>query len=219
MNLKSKSLFFLALPIGLAILISVILQFTILTNQEAVTKWLSQFGTYVILAYILIQSVTIIIAPIGGLFLQVAMYALFDPGKAIILIYLTATPLYCINFFLARRYGRPWVERIVGKTALDKIDDLAEDAGILTLVILKVFQGGLFDYLSYAIGLTKIPFKTFLLVNIIGGLPASFISYLIIKNAGSLTSGIITLMVVAYILGGISIYLNHQIRKRKSQDK
>lgn len=215
MNQKTKSIILLSLPVALAIVISLVLQFTILTKQEAVASWLSQFGPYLIVAYIIVQSITIIIAPIGGLFLQVALFGLFDPGFSIMLIYLTTTPLYFINFFLARKYGRPLVERIVGKIALDKIDNLAEDAGILTLVILKVFQGGLFDYLSYAYGLTKVPFKTFLLVNIFGGIPSAFISYLIIKKSSSLTSGIITLMIVAYLLGGISIYLNHQIRKRK----
>lgn len=215
MNRKLRSILLLALPIGLAILVSVVLQYTVLTQPDKITSWLSQFGPFIIFIYAVLQSITIIIAPIGGGFLQIAMIALFKPVFALTVIYVVVTPLYMVNFYIARRYGRPLVSKIVGNQALEKIDHLAKDAGIITLVILKVFNIGIFDYLSYAIGLTQIPFKTFALVNFLGGIPAVLVSYFILTRFDNLTVGILTLVVVAYILGISAIYLNHQIKKHR----
>ncbi len=216
MDKKVKSLLLLTLPIILAILISIALQYTFLTQPDKVTAWLSQFGPFVILVYIIVQSITIIIAPLGGFFLQVALIALYKPAIALTLVYLVVTPLYMVNFYIARRFGRPLVAKIVGKNALAQIDRLAKNAGVLTLVILKVFQGGIFDYLSYAIGLTQIPFKTFAIVNIVGGIPGTLVSYYILTRFSNLTEGIIVLIATAYILGIFALLINHQIKKHRA---
>lgn len=212
---KLRSVLALGIPIILALVLSAILQATLLQNSEKVLFWLEQFGPYVLLVYIILQAVTIIIAPLGGFFLQVALIALFGPFKALILVYFVATPIYLVNFYIARKYGRPLVEKIVGSKALEKIDHLALDAGLSTLIILKVFQGNIFDYLSYAIGLTQTPFKTFAIVNILGGIPGSIIFYLILKNSPDLTTGIASTIFVSYLFMGISILITHLIKKHR----
>lgn len=212
---NTKTLILIGLPLLAAIIISLILQVTILSNPQKVTTWLSQFGPFVILVYAVLQAITVIIAPIGGFFLQVAMIALFKPAVALSIIYLVVTPLYLVNFYIARKYGKPLVSKIIGKTALERVDHLSKDAGVITLVILKVFQAGIFDYLSYAVGLTRIPFKTFAAVNIFGGIPGTMVSYFVLTKTDNLTVGIILLVVIAYTLGAFAIFLNHQFKKHK----
>jgi len=189
------------------------LQITVLSNPEKFTTWLSQFGPFVLVIYILIQSLSVIIAPIGGFFIQVALIALFPTWIAFIILYLTVTPLYTINFFIARKYGRPIVKHIIGKKALDRVDHLAKDLGLSSLIILKIFQGMYFDYISYAVGLTQIKTKTFIIVNILGGIPATFISYFVVTRFSNFTLGMIAWVIVAYLLLGLSILINHQIKK------
>jgi uncharacterized membrane protein YdjX (TVP38/TMEM64 family) len=216
MSNKTKSILLLGLPIGISIALSLVLQFSVLTQSEKVASWLGQFGNYVILVYILIQALTIIIAPIGGQFLQVAMLALFPAHQAFFIIYLTVTPLYLFNFLISRKYGRPLVSKVVGKKALDEIDKLSEDFGSVTLIILKVFQSGLFDYLSYAAGLTKISFKHFALINIFAGIPAVFIAYFVFTRFDNLTFGVLALIGMSAILGAVAIYLKQKYRQKKS---
>ena len=76
------------LPFLLVLLVSLGLQITFLSNQEGVTVWLSQFGIWIIAIYIPLQMATIIIAPLGGLFLQIAILAVFGPALGFALIYL-----------------------------------------------------------------------------------------------------------------------------------
>lgn len=54
------------LPVGLVVLGSFFLQVTVLSDVEGVRVWLSSFGAWFILVYILVQTITIVIAPIVG---------------------------------------------------------------------------------------------------------------------------------------------------------
>lgn len=214
MSGRIKSIILLGIPITLAILLSIILQFTLLARQEELNAWLEQFGPYIVLGFIPLQILTIVIAPIGGFFHHIALLALLPPAQALTLIYLVSTPAYMINFGLARLYGRPLVRKIIGQKSLEKIDHLAKDAGIPTFVILKLFQGGIFDYLSYAVGLTRIPFKTFALVNISGGIPSTIITYLIFKQfEENFIVAILAIIATSGILIAISLLITHYLKK------
>ena len=217
MNKKTLSLILLGLPIALTVIFSLILQATVLVNPEKFTSWLSSFGVFVILIYALIQPLTIIIAPIGGFFMYIAVMAIFKPFYGLILVYLVTTPIYCVNFYLAKRFGRPLVQKLIGKAGIAKIDHIAKDLGTTTLIILKVFQGSYFDYISYAVGLTQIPFKTFVIVNFLGGVPSILISYFVLTRFENFTLGILAVLVVSYTMIGVSFILHHIVKKHKQK--
>lgn len=213
---KIRLLILAAIPIILVIGSSLALQFTVLSQPEKIASILASFGPYVVLAYVIFQAIAIIIAPIGGFPVLVAVIALFGPFIGLVLSYLVSTPTFLLNFYIARRYGRPIVEKIVGKAALKTMDHYAQDAGTFTLIILKVFQGGIFDYVSYAAGLTQIPFKSFFIINFLGGIPGAFVAYYILtKFSSNFTQSIIILLVVAYLFAGVAILINHLVKKHK----
>ena len=213
---KAKSILLLTTPIVTAFVLSMILQITILSNPDAFTTWLSSFGPFVILMYAILQLITIIIGPIGGLFMYIAVLAIFKPFWGLVLIYLVTTPTYLVNFYLARRFGRPLVEKIIGKHSMKKVDEYAEDAGNITLLLLRIFQSGLFDYISYGAGLTKVRFRDFIWINFLGGIPASLISYFILTRFDNFTVSIIALLATSYVLIGISIALRIYLKKHHS---
>lgn len=217
MSGRLKTSLSIVVPLLLTLTLSYYLQNLVITNQEQFTNWLSQFGKYIILVYIILQAVTIIIAPIGGAFLLIAMIALFGPGLALTIMYFVTTPCYLVNFYLSKKYGRTIAQKIIGEGTLKKMDKVVLDSGILMLIVLKVFLNSNFDYLSYALGLTKTPFKTFVFVNILGGIPATFIMYLIFSRSNSLTQGVLTVYAVGLLFTGIVFIINNQVlKKRKS---
>lgn len=205
----------LLLTISLAVGSSFYLQSQIASNQEEFTRWLARFGPYIIIVYALLLSVAIIIAPIGGLPLTLAVIALFGPAKALILSYLISSPVYLINFYLARRYGRPLVRRIVGQESLSKMDHLVRDAGLALLIITRVLQSGNFDYLSYAWGLTKISFKVFLVVNFLAGVPGALVGYLIFSLFDNIIHAIVVFYIVTLLTAGLAMYLTHFLRRHR----
>ncbi|MBI2590838.1 MAG: TVP38/TMEM64 family protein [Candidatus Blackburnbacteria bacterium] len=203
-------------PIILTILLSYVLQALIVKNQEQFTNWLSSFGPYIIIVYIILQAITVVFAPLSGLFLLVAMIALFGPAVAITLAYLVTTPAYLANFYLSKKYGRPLAEKIVGQGALKKMDKFVANSGLGVLVVIRLFQSSNFDYLSYAFGLTNIPFKTFAVVNVLAGIPAALISYIIYSLSDNLTEGVVITYVVGVLFAGFSILLSIYLNNRKN---
>jgi uncharacterized membrane protein YdjX (TVP38/TMEM64 family) len=212
---RIKTSLVFVLPFVLVISLSYYLQVTLLKDPDKYLKFLSSFGPFVIILYIVLQALTIIIAPLGGFFLVVAMISLFGAEKALILAYLVTTPCYLINFYLARRFGRPVVKKVIGSRGLKIVDHLAEEAGIPTVVVFRVFQGMNFDYLAYGIGLTTISFKNFIIINILGGIPSAIISYFVLTRFENLTYGIVALYITAGFLSLVAIVSNHWIRKYK----
>lgn len=208
-----KNLVLLGLPFALALGLTAVLQITVLSRPEQVQSWLADFGFWFVGVYIIAQTVTIIIPPLGGLVFQIGAVAILGPLLGVILIYLVSTPAFCVNFFLAKKYGRFLVERVISKGGLAKLDEIFADAGLGTLIVLKILQGGYFDYVSYAAGLAKISWREFLLVNFLGGIPYSVITYFIFSKSQNLVQSVVILQILAGSLIAISFAVNHYRHK------
>lgn len=213
MRQKAKSLFLLGAPIILILIFSVFIQATFLSNREYYIKLFSGLGPIFILVYILFQALAIIIAPIGGFVGFVTALAILGPFWGLVLSYLVSNPTYIINFLIAQKFGRPWVEKLVGKQAIAKIDQYAKNTGPLIMVILRIFQGGYFDYISYAAGLTSIKTRTFIVITFLGGIPGTMITYLIFSSIPNFTVAIAVILVMSYLFIGLSIVLGRLIGK------
>lgn len=214
-----KSWVLMGLPFGLALLVTVVLQVTVLARPEQVQAWLADFGVWFVLVYVIAQVITIIIPPLGGLVFQLGAVAILGPLLGVILIYIVSTPAFCINFLLARKYGRPLVQRMIGKNGVEKFDQVASDAGVGTLIVLKVLQGGYFDYVSYAAGISKISVTQYLLVNFLGGIPYSVLTYFIFSRTQNLVQSVIILQILAAMLIALSFGLNRYKLAKKDTKK
>ncbi len=215
----NKTLFLAAAPVVLTIFVSAILQVVVLSDTERIANFLLSFGSWFLIAYILIQFTTIVIAPIGGAFIWLPMMAILGPAKGMLLAYLVVTPAYFVNFYLAKRFGRKVVKRLIGEKALEKIDHISEDAGTTTFVILKVLQGGYFDYVSYAAGLTKMSWRTFTLINVLGGIPSAYITYFTLSRFDNFLAGVLLFYAVTGVSVGLSIYINHKLLLHRKKEK
>ena len=217
MSTKLKSILVLAIPIGFALAISYYLQGQFLYNVEGIKEWLLSFGPFIILVYVILQALSIIIAPIGGFVFALAIIAIFGPKIAVLLLFLTSTPCFLINFYLARRYGRNLVKKVIGEQGLKTVDHFAKDAGTLTLVILRIFQGMNFDYISYGVGLTNIPFKTFFWVNLLGAIPYYGIYYFVMTRFDNLFYSVMAFYALTFLFGGVTILYTHLKRKHSTK--
>lgn len=83
------------------------------------------------------------------------------------------------NFWIARRWGRELVEKLVGKRAMHSVDKVSEEYGIVALFFLRVFQGGMNDIISYVGGLTDMKFRSYIITSIVGLIPGALLWYVI----------------------------------------
>ncbi len=205
-------------PVIFTIGFSFVLQITVLANPELVSRSLTAVGPSFIVAYVIIQFLAVVIAPLGGAFVWIALIAVVGPLQAGILSYLVTTPAFFVNFYLAKRYGKNFLGRLIGKGGVDKVASIASDVGIEAAWILKIFQGGQFDYFSYALGLTEMSYRQFALVNIIGGIPSGLIYYFILTRFENFTLGIVALNLAAGGMVLVSMGLRHYHKKWEQSD-
>lgn len=194
--------------------ISFLLQISVIAHPESVNAWVSSMGPLFIVGYVLIQAAAIIIPPIPGAIVRLPLLAILGPMKGLILIYLVTVPAECINFILAKKYGRPIVKKLVGNNAMERVDHYTKDAGLGTLVVLKLLEDSFFDYISYGLGLTSIPVKQFVLVNFTVGIPVIILDYFILTRAPNFTSSIILLEVSTGLITAGFVAYKHWQHKR-----
>lgn len=134
-------------------------------------------GPFAPLAYVGLKAATYVIAPLSGTPIKLAGGALFGfwEGAA----YALAGDMLgaCINFWIARFLRLKGVVRLAGKGALKKIDETTEHVGgWRALLVARLFLPSLYDFISYAAGLSNIPFRQFFWVSLLAGIPSTLLA-------------------------------------------
>jgi uncharacterized membrane protein YdjX (TVP38/TMEM64 family) len=146
------------------------------------TQLENTIGKYPILGmiiYILIFILSIVFAPISAVPIIPLGTSLWGILVTTILSVIGWTIGAMIAFYIARKYGKPYVSKIISLEKLAKIEKLIPHKNIfLTIFFLRTIMP--FDGLSYALGLiSRINTKTFFWATFLGLIPFCFvISYL-----------------------------------------
>lgn len=147
--------------------------FKLIKDTKRFESWISSFGIWGFLIFILMQILQVVIFFIPGEFVQAAGGYLYGTvlGSALSIAGIVLGSMIC--FTLAKVLGQPLVEAVLGKEKMLKLKKLINKRGSkITLFILFLMPGFPKDALTYVAGLTPIRFGTFLAINIIGRSPA-----------------------------------------------
>lgn len=144
------------------------------SDEDALESFLNSFGIFSYLVFILLVILEVILAPIPALALYVAGGALFGTFLGGTLTLIGNLIGAFIAFWIARRYGRKFVEKRVDPNSRKKFDNFAEKYGIFSLFILRINPFTTSDLFSYLSGLTKMKVKHFLLGTGLGLTPMIF---------------------------------------------
>ena len=154
--------------LGLFVVVLIIGRLTLpVINSPQTVRFINNVGPWgpvVVVAYVV---ATHVFAPLAGspmFFVSATVYGMRD---SIIYFFIGGLFSSAINFWIARKYGRKWVVKLAGKHAMDDIDNFAEVGGVQILFYARLFGVSLFDFISYAAGLTKVSFKTYYLITVV----------------------------------------------------
>lgn len=170
-----------SVPILLAIILFVAFYIlSISLSQDDIRSFISNFGIMSPIVFIFVVLLTHIFAPLSGTPFTFVGFLLFGQWA---ILYITIARIISsfTNFFIAKKWGRPLISKLIGQGNFNKIDKLAQNYGLGLLFILRVFEGGSEDYISYAAGLTKIKFTPYIIVSLIGMIPGTILWYFLSK--------------------------------------
>jgi uncharacterized membrane protein YdjX (TVP38/TMEM64 family) len=144
---------------------------SVVSDRDAVTSYLSQFGIAGMLVLSLVLVFQVIVALIPGHILMVAGGYVYGFIPAFCLNLLCTVGGSQLAFLLARWAGRPLVERLAPADALDKWQKVSVQKGLFFFMfsfILPVFPA---DVMNYVAGLSALSSRKFFIANLVGRIP------------------------------------------------
>lgn len=163
---------------------------------EAFRDYLLSFGAWAPVISFFLMIFTLIVAPLPAFVVTFSNGLLFGAFWGGLLSWSSAMVGGAICFFIAKSLGRPVVEKLVSKTALNWTDRFFERYGMHSVLLARLIPVVSFAIISYASGLTTIRFVVFLIATGVGQLPATILYSILGENA----SGSVMIVFWAFVV-------------------
>ena len=121
------------------------------------------FGLTLVLLVFTLRSISIIIPILPGTIFSAVAGFQFGFNKGLIIIFFADFVSCSISFLLARKLGRNYISRLLGSRQMKRIESISHDYLESNYFLMTaLLMSGFFDFVCYAIGLTKITWKRFM---------------------------------------------------------
>lgn len=194
----------------------------LLSNRDELVRIMNNLGPWAPLFYILIQVVQVVVAPIPGQIVGGVGGFLFGHWG---ILWTTIGSIigFWVVFCIARKFGRPLIEKIFKKPAVDKFDFIINAKGA-ALIIFAIFllPGFPDDLVCYVAGLTKLSMRKLLLISILGRFPTIVLTNYIGMGIGGNIGLVVVLSLVVVVIIGLAAWKREQIiafLKREENNK
>jgi uncharacterized membrane protein YdjX (TVP38/TMEM64 family) len=144
-----------------------------ISDREQIQQFVAAFGRAAPLAFMAIQILQVILAPVPGEATGFIGGYLFGSLNGFIYSSLALSVGSWINFAIGRFLGKRYVRRWIPEARLARFDHLVQRQGVIVLFILFVFPGFPKDYLCLFLGITAMPLNVFLVIASIGRMPGT----------------------------------------------
>jgi uncharacterized membrane protein YdjX (TVP38/TMEM64 family) len=134
-------------------------------------RWMGELGAWGPILYILFFALSMVIAPIPTGPAPIAAAAAFGGVAAFFYTMLAGIIGAVLCFGIARKWGRPALERFLPDKVVSEIDRISDNLGVRVLFLLRLFPIFGVDIVSYGAGLTPIRFTTYVVVSIVATAP------------------------------------------------
>jgi len=123
----------------------------------------AQFGIWAPFIILFLRLTSIIVPAFPGTAYAILSGALFGFAQGLIVIAIADFLACTTNFFVARRYGRAVVQRLVGERFMNRLDQWSQkylegNFFLMTGALMSSF----FDYICYGAGLSRMSWKRFM---------------------------------------------------------
>ena len=171
-------IFFIIYHYNSQIWVQVIKLYNLYQDHQEFKKTISPYGAYAPLAYILLQIIQVVIAPIPGGAIEFLGGVIFGVKAGFIYSMIGLILGSWLAFSLARIFEKVAVEKFVSEQTRKKFDYLVEHEGVILSFILFLLPGFPKDALCYILGLTPMHLGIFLIISTVGRIPGTLIACL-----------------------------------------
>lgn len=186
---------------------------------EGLRQFILDYGFWAPICSILLMTLQSLVPFVPGLVITLTNAWIFGWQYGAIYSWIGALLGACLDFAIARWYGRPVVEKFINNRYLKMTDTFLRKHGVFAIFIARLTPIIPFKVVSYGVGLTTLSFCQFVIATSIGQMPAILLYSVIGQN---LTCSIrVTIMATSLLiaLGAIGFYFRDNIERRFFPDK
>jgi len=144
-------------------------------NRTRVNNFIASFGPYAPLAFMGLQILQILFAPIPGEITGFIGGYLFGIGPGFVYSTIGLSTGSLLAFLISRRLGQPFVRRFVGQEIMARFDYLMEHKGAFFTFVFFLIPGLPKDYFCYLLGLSPMHVLTFFIISAVGRIPGTLL--------------------------------------------
>ena len=138
----------------------------ILINQygmEALRAQVERMGVWAPIGLFALRFSSVVIPALPGTAYSIAAGGLLGFQKGLVVVCLSDFLSCSLSFWLARRYGRSLVSRLVGNQFMNRVDRFSQRHLERNFFLMTAFMmTSFFDFVAYGVGLARAPWRRFL---------------------------------------------------------
>lgn len=189
-------------------------------GADNIRRFIEDAGVLAPLAYILIKAATYVFAPLTSGPIQLSAGIMFGLVGGTVYTMIGEVLGGSISFLIARRYGRQMVMRFVREDGLQRVDDFVRQiVDWKTLSYARLFLFSIYDFISYAVGLSTLPYRTYFIVSATVGIIPTLIAVAIGSSMTETRGEIVLLYIGVAVVSALPLIFQKQLRKWLKMDK
>jgi len=182
-------------------------QLSFLSGGAELRAVVSGYGVAAPLVFIGLLTAQVVLAPIPGQGAGFVSGYLFGSFHGSIYSLVGITLGSAIAFWLSRRFGRPFVERVVRDDLIERFDAFVGRTGLLGLFVVFLVPGPPDDVVCFVAGLTDIDLWKLVVVAFVGRAPSYVVANVTGAGLANGEFGMATVLVLLFLAGSVWGYL------------
>lgn len=143
-------------------------------DQQRIRAYLNEWGAWAPVASVLLMLLQGIFAPIPASVIQLSNGVVFGIFWGAVLNVIGQMAGAGAGFLIARFIGRNAAEKLVGRFEKQQyVEDWLKQWGAKALFLIRAIPGMPSDFVSYLLGLSRMPARTYFIVSFVGYIPQS----------------------------------------------
>lgn len=181
--------------------------------------YILSFGMWAPIASCFLMILQALVAPVPSFLITFANGLAFGVFWGWMLSLFGHVLAAAVCFWISRTLGRVPVEVLVGKTGLQSADRWFARWGMYAVFVGRLIPGVAFDVISYAAGLTRMRFRSFLIATALGIFPQTFLySYLGRQAPEYVGLFLVTSALVVTVVAAVAVVRYRRERRRPKRN-
>jgi uncharacterized membrane protein YdjX (TVP38/TMEM64 family) len=138
--------------------------------------WVEARGPLGVVVFILVMALSVLFAPIPNVPIFIAAGLAWGPILGTVYCMIGLTLGSGVAFFVARKFGRQHLPKLIGHHAASRLDSMVDNMGGRVVFWTRLMPGVNFDWISYVAGMTSVPFRVFIFYSFLGMIPPTAVT-------------------------------------------